>query len=318
MPPLTAITIGTFDSVHLGHASLIHAAREHVGPSGRVLVASFDPHPRSILTPDDIPPRLTTLGQRVELARVHGADEIIRLTPSRELLALTPEQFIESIITQHHPTHIVEGQDFRFGARRAGSINTLDTLSASLGFTAIAVPPRQVATSDQLLITASSTAVRWFLERGRVRDASIVLGRPYSITGTVSRGRQMGRRIGFPTTNLTDIPMMIPADGVYAGWATLPDESRHPCALSFGTNPTFPNAGRSAEAHIIDWDGPAAGQPEYDWPITLEITSWIREQITFQGVRALVEQIERDVEVARTMLEHQPSSWQSTPQEIAP
>ncbi|MHC4975404.1 MAG: riboflavin biosynthesis protein RibF [Planctomycetota bacterium] len=307
MSPQTAITIGTFDSVHRGHASLIRTAREHVGPEGYVIVASFDPHPRSVLTPNATPARLTTFEQRQQLARAHGADQLVRLTPTPQLLSLSPRQFIESILEQHSPSCIVEGPDFHFGAQRAGSIETLQQLARELDFTTICVPPVTVSTSDQLTITASSTSVRWFLENGRAADAAEVLARPYSITGTVTRGRQLGRRIGFPTANLSNVPTMIPADAVYAGWAVLPDSSRLPCALSFGTNPTFPNAGRSAEAHIIDWHGPNAGEPEYDWPLTIEVSHWLREQIAFPGVRTLVEQIQRDVDHARTMLEPTPT-----------
>jgi riboflavin kinase / FMN adenylyltransferase len=318
MPPAIAITIGTFDSVHVGHAALIDAAREHIGADGTVLAASFDPHPKSILMPRNVPPRLTTFAHRQHLLLDKGVDEVIRLEPTPELLARTPRQFVEQILQTHNPSFFIEGNDFKFGARRKGSIQTLIELGNEFGFTTVSLPPVCVATAEQISIKASSTAVRWLLSQGRVRDAATMLDRPYAITGIVTQGRQMGRCIGYPTANLSNIETMLPADGVYAGWAILPDGSRLPAALSLGTNPTFPNAGRSAEAHIIDWPGPDAGQPEYNWLITLEFTAWIREQISYPGVRSLVNQIERDVHQANTILIKQPFSWSNTLQEASP
>jgi len=311
MTPARAITIGTFDSVHVGHAALLAAARKHVGPQGTVLVASFDPHPQSTLNPDASPARLTTFDQRCQLLVDHTADDIIKLEPTRQMLCRTPRQFVEYIIEHHAPTLFVEGDDFRFGAQRAGDINTLTQLGNELGFETISLPPVTVSTSDQLAVKASSSSIRWFLEQGRVRDAATMLARSYAVAGTVVQGRQMGRRIGFPTANLDNIQTMLPADGVYAGWATLPDASRLPAALSFGSNPTFPNAPRTAEAFILDWEGPTTGQPEYGWPLTLEIVAWIREQITFPSIHPLVNQIERDVQAVRTMLQQPTISWNS-------
>lgn len=297
MPGATAVTIGNFDGVHLGHAELVRRARAH----GRVVALVFDPHPLSVLRPDAAPARLMPFERRAEILRAMGADEVERLEPRPGLLNESPAQFIGWVFERFAPTLIVEGSDFRFGKGRAGDGRVLTELCAARGARAEIVEPVTVSLSDQSIVTASSTIVRWLVARGRADDAARVLGRPYELIGEVVRGDRRGREIGFPTANLRfDPPALLPADGVYAGAAALADGRRMPAAIHVGPRATFDRAERTVEAHIPGWAGPLAeGGVEYGWPLRLEFTAWLRDQARFDSVASLIAQIERDVARAR-------------------
>jgi len=305
MPASTALTIGNFDGVHLGHAALVRRARACAGPEGRVVVMAFWPHPITILRPDQAPDTLTTFDRRTELLRDLGADEVVRIEPTRDLLGLAPEAFIKRVVADHAPACIVEGPDFRFGRARAGDVDLLARLGDDLGYRAEVVEPVRIATADQLIAEASSTLVRWLVSEGRVRDAARVLGRPHEVRGVVVRGAKRGRDLGFPTANL-DSDTMLPADGVYAGVAVLPGGERVPAAVSVGSNPTFGAASRRLEAHLIDWSGPA---DDYDWPLAVELVAWLRDQVAYRGVEPLIEQIHRDIADTRAALDREGARW---------
>jgi riboflavin kinase/FMN adenylyltransferase len=303
----TAVTIGNFDGVHLGHAALLARARELATPAGRVIVLSFDPHPASVLRPEAAPTRLTTFERRAALLRDLGADEVRPLAPTRELLGLTPEAFVHRVIEEHAAQVFVEGRDFRFGKGRAGDVRTLARLAQARGATADVVPPVRVALTDQTVCIASSTMLRWLIERGRVRDAASMLGRPPELTGVVGRGDRLGRELGFPTANMT-CDTALPADGVYAARGILDDGRVYPVALSVGSRPTFDGLDRRVEAHLLDVhpDGsgwaPIPGLPEYGWRLRLELIAWVRDQARFPSVDTLREQLLRDCALARAAL----------------
>jgi riboflavin kinase/FMN adenylyltransferase len=301
MPSRTVVTIGNFDGVHLGHAALLREARRLAGTGGRVVALVFHPHPISVLRHDQSPAMLTTFETRGELLRQLGADGVIRLDPSAALLALTPEAFIDRVIAEHHPVAIVEGSDFRFGKGRAGDVESLRSIGRAKGFEVAVIDPVETELSDQTIVTASSTIARWLASRGRVVDTGRVLGRWFEVTGTVVRGDRRGREIGYPTANL-ETECLIPADGVYAGTARLPDGREMPAAIHVGPRATFDNEERTVEAFILNWRGPLsdgwAGAEEYGWPLRLSFIAWLRDQARFDGVGPLVEQIKRDVERA--------------------
>jgi riboflavin kinase/FMN adenylyltransferase len=168
-----------------------------------------------------------------------------------------------------------------------------------MGFTVEVVPPVEVALTDHQCVPARSTIVRWLLSNGRVRDAAVVLGRPYELEGTVVRGDRRGRTIGFPTANL-EVPTLIPADGVYAAIATLPDGRRLGAAVSIGSKPTFGTHARAVEAFLLQpgtesraWK-PIEGLPEYGWTLRLSMLAWVREQVKFDSLDSLLAQMERD------------------------
>ena len=313
----TVVTIGNFDGVHRGHAALIDRCRSIAGEAGRVVALVFDPHPASVLRPEHLPPRLTTFQRRSEVLRSLGADEVYRLVPDPKLLRLTAEEFLTHLVRSFGPVAVVEGSDFRFGRGRGGDLDALRELGTKLGFDVVEVEDIEVALGDQSLVRASSTLVRWLIGHGRVRDASAVLGRPYRLAGPVARGDRLGRRVGFPTANI-DHETSLPADGVYAATAVLPDGRRLPAAVNVGGRPTVSGQGRRVEAHILglatswtptSWT-PAASQPkpeggspnwspieglgEYGWRCVVELNAWLRDQMKFGSVDELTGQLARD------------------------
>ena len=300
----TIVTIGNFDGVHAGHRALVFRARALAGPAGRVVAMAFDPHPASVLRPESAPARVTAWERRAALLVEAGADVVRRLEPTAELLSMSPESFVEDLVGELGPSWLVEGEDFRFGRARAGDVSTLRALGERMGFGVEVVPTVEVALEDNTVVPASSTVLRWLIERGRVRDAARVLGRAYELEGVVARGERRGREIGFPTINI-ETDALAPADGIYAGTATLPDGRRIGAAVSVGTKPTFGGTARAVEAHLLDAarEGERiAGLEEYGWGVRLALVGWVRDQVRFGSAAALVEQMERDCARVREVL----------------
>lgn len=310
-PLPVALTIGSFDGVHCGHAALLAAARQEVdgGGRGRVIALVFDPHPLTALRPEAAPPRLTTFDQRRRLLLAQGADEVVRLEPSEQTLAQSPEAFVEWLASTFRPAAIVEGKDFRFGRQRAGDVRVLAELGQRHGVRVRVLDPIEVVLDDHSLAPASSTLCRWLLKNGRVADAARVLGRTHVVEGEVVRGDRRGRTIGFPTANIAT-EVLTPADGVYAAWAELPDGSRRPAAVNVGARPTFAGAARTLEAHLISIEAseqtvawaPLPGLPEYGWPIRLHFSAFLRDSVAFAGIQALMGQLRRDCARALELL----------------
>jgi len=293
----TAVTIGNFDGVHLGHQALVRAARRAVGPEGRVVVLSFDPHPATVLAPGRLVERLTSFDQRTRWLSEAGADDVMRMEPSRQLLGQSPEQFVSGLVDQFKPSAIVEGSDFRFGKGRQGSIETLQRLGAAQGFKVITVDTVEAVLSNHSIVPASSTMTRWLIKRGRVRDAGKLLGRAYAVNGTVVPGEQRGREIGIPTANLDVGELLLPADGVYVGEAIRCDGGVFRAAISVGTKPTFTTASiRTCEAHLLDFEGLCG---DYHWTMELSFHDWLRDQVAFASLQPLIDQIHRDIARAR-------------------
>lgn len=315
-PGRSVITIGNFDGAHLGHAALLRRCGELAALSApaakpRVVALSFDPHPTSILRPDQSPPaRLTTFLRRTELLRELGADEVLKLSPTADLLAQSAQDFIAEIARDYAPIAFVEGPDFHFGHKRGGNVRVLSQIGSRLGFTLDVVPSVDVPLTDDTIVPASSTIARWLITQGRVRDAARVLGRHHELEGTVVRGDRRGRTIQFPTANLA-AENLIPADGVYAALAVLPDGREWPAAVNIGTRPTFQGHDRRVEAHLIGAQtSDLAIATEYGWPLRLRLVGWLRDQVRFGSVPRLIEQLKRDCGRALALaLEHaDPSS----------
>jgi len=309
-PAPTIVTVGNFDGVHVGHGAIVARAGDlarSLNAAGGVVVLAFDPHPATTLAPERAPAQLTGFEERAGLLRRAGAGRVIRLAPTDELLGLSPEAFFEWVVATHNPRAFVEGTDFRFGRGRAGSVETLRELGRPRGIDIELVRPVAVALSDHSVVTASSSVTRWLLGHGRVRDAWSVLGRPHRLSGTVVRGDRRGRDLGFPTANL-ETRNMLPRDGVYAAIAQLPDGSRRGAAVSVGSKPQFGGGERTAEAYILDAPG-AAGTPnlpglaEYGWTLGLELVGWVRDQMRFDSIGRLVEQMGRDCDRVRSTIE---------------
>lgn len=313
VPSPSVITIGNFDGVHVGHAALIRTARELANMhAARVVALAFDPHPMTLLKPEAAPSRLMAFDRRAELLEALGADEVHRLEPTPALLAKTPEDFIRTKVEKYGAIAFVEGYDFHFGKGRAGNNAVLAALGRGLGFETRVVEPVQVTLTDHTIVTASSSLTRWLVSNGRARDASIVLGRPHELVGNVGPGDRRGRTIGFPTANLRTTDML-PADGVYAAWACLEDGRRFPAAVNIGPRPTFAGMERRVEAHLIgaarSGESPAiTGLPEYDWSLRLEIVAWVRDQVRFESIERLTDQLKRDVARAASICHNPPPS----------
>lgn len=301
-----ALTIGNFDGVHSGHSALVQRCREVVGQDGKVVVLAFSPHPMMVLNPEQAPSSIEPIEVRIARLKAAGADEVVELEPTPELLAMSAQAFVDHVIDSYRPTVIVEGTDFRFGKRRAGTPTVLKELASVRGVEVQIVPPVETALTDQSIVKASSTMARWLIAHGRVRDAGFVLGRPHELSGTVVQGDQLGRQIGFRTANLkTD--SMLPCDGVYGVVVVLPDGTEFGGAMNIGIRPTVEGTERRAEVHVFDADGspwmPSDGFPEYGWDIRVKMIGWVRDQIKFASVDVLSEQLGRDVQRAKSMVQ---------------
>ncbi len=289
----TVVSIGNFDGVHLGHQHVIRAAAQAADGKYPVVAVTFDPHPMAVLRPEHAPAQLTSISQRAELLEQAGADHLLAIPFSREIAAWTPDQFIQWVLIDTlHATTVVVGANFRFGARAAGDSHTLAAAGQKLGFEVISI---DLDGGPQVW---SSTYIRACLGEGDVEGAAEALGRPYSVSGVVTRGDQRGRELGFPTANVPIGAVIAPADGVYAGWLKVSGE-RHPAAISVGTNPTFiGERARRVEAYVLDRDDLAL----YGLEVRVEFVARIRGMVVFSDASALITQMEHDVVAARQML----------------
>ena len=281
-----AVAIGNFDGVHLGHARIIERliarARQVGGPA---VVFTFDPHPVQLLRPDLAPPPLTWTDRKAELLARLGVDAVIAYPTDKALLALTPEQFFDSIVGKNLGARaMVEGANFYFGHNRSGTIEVLHRLTDKASIVLEVVEPVVVAGE-----VVSSSRVRRLVGEGRVAEARALLTQPYRIRGEVIAGAGRGATIGFPTANLHGIDTLLPALGVYAGCA-LAGQRVWPAAIHIGPNPTFSEQSLKVEVHLIGWQGSLLGQ-------VIEVDFWVRLRGTerFGSADALIAQLGRDV-----------------------
>jgi riboflavin kinase / FMN adenylyltransferase len=294
------LTIGNFDGVHLGHRAILAHARQTADALDLPLRAmTFEPLPMAVLRPDLAPPRLSNSEQRARLLQDAGADQVIVLEPTTELLATSPLDFLKDVCREYKPRAMVEGQGFRFGRDRAGDVETLALHGEKLGYRTQVVTPVETVLEDHSRVTTSSSLIRWLLSQGRVVDAALCLGRTYSLSGEVIAGEKRGRVLGWPTVNLSlgaQPNRMLPADGVYAGVAHLASGRRRDAAISVGVKPTFGDRARVVEAHLLDFEGNLYGQS-----MTLHIARWLRPQQRFASVDLLKAQLARDVAEVRRL-----------------
>ena len=288
------LTIGNFDGVHRGHRRLLARAAS----IGHPLVAmTFDPHPARVLAPDLAPKMLTTVERRIELLKQHGADEVRVLAFDADIASWSPEEFIDRVLVgELQAKAVVVGENFRFGQRAAGTVETLKAVGADRGFDAEGIAlDRPDGSSDAYC----SSLVRDLIAAGQMPEAAAVLGRPHEVSGVVVRGDGRGKDLGFPTANVpVDDRFAVPPDGVYAGHIVV-DGQRHDAAISVGTNPTFGGVGRRVESYVIE---PSPDLDLYNREIRIEFVQRIRPMETFDTVAALVAQMHEDVAEARGIL----------------
>lgn len=290
-------TVGNFDGVHRGHAALllqvVLQGRAIHAPS---VVVTFDPHPLELLRPQAVPPRLTTPAERAALLHEVGVGHVVILRTTPDLLAREAADFFAAVVVRGLQARaLVEGANFAFGRDRKGNVETLADLTRQFGL-ALTVVPRQDFGGDEI----SSTAVRAALQGGDVARAAHLLGRPYRLTGRVVRGAERGRTLGFPTANLAEIATLVPRDGVYAVRACVNGEP-WPAAANVGPNPTFGEAARKVEVHLIGFAGDL-----YDAPLAIDFIARLRDTRPFGGVDELVAQLQRDVATARELVGEKP------------
>ena len=311
------ITIGNFDGVHRGHQAIIESARQLAeAKQARVLALTFDPMPIAVLRPGEGPPHLGTIDQRIAALKHAGADDVLVINPTKEVLSQEAPRFITGLIEHHNAVGFVEGEDFRFGSKRSGNMKMLAELGSEQGFAVKALPRVEVPLSDHSVAPISSSLVRWLVGRGRVEDASACLGRPFELAGTIVKGDQRGRTIGVPTANLDPDSwkgLITPMDGVYAGSVTLgseksEDNTSYPAAISVGVKPTFDQDQLNIEAHLIDF---TTEHPDalYGSHATFRFARWVRDQYPFPGVEALTEQLKRDIEQCRAIAEQPDTAY---------
>lgn len=289
-----AMTLGTFDGVHVGHQALLHrvvtdARQLHCIPAAAV----FAPHPQYVLRGHE-PPALGSLTQRLERIAACGIAAVTVVEFTTELAQTEPDVFAQLLCETLRPHALILGYDFRFGYRGAGSLATFDRL-----------PQGRPELLDQVQglqyrgAPVSSSRIRRALQDRQLSEATAMLGRPYSVRGRVTRGHGRGRRLGYPTANLQpDVDIALPT-GIYAGRATIPRTLQTvPAAISLGYNPTFADRPPEPvlEVHLLDSD-----QDLYDQDLDVEFLDYLRGEMRFDSVAALVAQIERDVQATRQL-----------------
>jgi riboflavin kinase/FMN adenylyltransferase len=295
------LTIGAYDGVHLGHQAIIQRVRASASELGaRSVVVTFDRHPASIVRPESAPKLLTDLEQKLELLADTGVDATVVIRFDQAQSEEPPVSFAGRVIVDAlKARRIVVGEDFHFGSHRQGNVALLREFGANHGFDVDPLP--LVERADGIDEPLSSTAIRRAMAGGEVDLAARMLGRPFEARGTVVKGDQRGRLLGFPTANV-EVPnsVCLPADGVYAGWYLRPDGVVHPCAINLGRRPTFyEHADHSLlEAHLLDFDGDL-----YFERARVEFTNFLRSERKFDGIESLVAQLKHDCEHARQLLQ---------------
>ncbi len=254
-PAKAAVAVGNFDGVHLGHAAIVRQlVAEATDRSVPAVALTFDPHPASIVRPESAPVPLSTPARRAELLLSLGLDAVLVQPATPDLLALEATDFYREILRGRlGGVAFVEGQDFRFGANRAGDIDLLTRLATADGAVVVVVP---AVTVDGEAV--SSSRLRGLIAAGDVAEAAALATAPYRLTGEVVSGARRGAGLGFPTANLSGIATLLPATGVYAGRARPAGDATgrwYPAAINVGPAPTFDVKTSSVEVHLIGFAG---------------------------------------------------------------
>lgn len=283
----TAVTIGKFDGIHLGHQALLARTVSEAKARGLASVMiTFNRHPDALFHPESLKLPLVGPSQKAGLVEQSGIDAMLRLDFNAELADLSPEAFVERVLVSAlHASVVVVGPDFRFGKGGRGTTETLMALGLSLGFDVVVLPEVEV---DGMRVSTST--IRDLLDAGNVEAAAKLLGRLHRTTGMVEHGLKLGRQLGFPTANLSrESEGFLPLDGVYAGWLYC-DGVRYPTALSVGINETIQAVPRLIEAHVL-------GRKDldlYDKVVDVDYVSFVRSAAKFDGMESLIQAIQAD------------------------
>jgi riboflavin kinase / FMN adenylyltransferase len=297
----SVVTVGVFDGVHLGHQELVRRAVSSALTLGLAPVAyTFDPHPACVLAPHVAPKLLMSVEERCQRLRGLGVEEVYVARFDRAFAEMTAKEWVQTeLVDRFLPRRVVVGFNFTYGRDRAGNTEHLAGSGSSLGFSVDAVEP--VTFHDQPI---SSTRIRSFVAQGRVEEAASMLGRTFSVRGTVVHGAQRGRGLGFPTANLHTAGEVWPAPGVYATWARVhrgpgTSEPFSRSVTNIGVRPTFDSGPLCLECHLLDVD-----QDLYGQQLEVAFVGRVRAEKKFADVADLEAQIRRDIETAKRLLEN--------------
>ena len=289
----SVVLIGVFDGVHKGHQLLLNRAKE-IADGRSVIALTFDPHPMQVFAPDRAPTLLTTLADRVELLKIHNADQVAVLKFNEKFAAMLPEDFVKDVLVgQLAASTVIVGKNFTYGHKAAGNVDSLIKDGLKFNFT---VDVQELKADDGQVI--SSSRIRSLVTDGQVEEARALLSRPHRLDGIVVHGEKRGREIGYPTANLGNLEgQTIPCDGVYAGWLTV-GINFWPAAISVGTNPTFLGVrARQVEAYAID----QVGLELYEKNASIEFGWRLRDTLKFDGLEPLLAQMKLDCDRARSL-----------------
>jgi riboflavin kinase/FMN adenylyltransferase len=295
----TVVTIGAYDGVHLGHRALLARVRRMADDHGvAAAVVTFDRHPATVVRPGSAPLLLTDLDQKLELLASTGMDyaRVVRFDEERS--RESAEDFVHELLVDCLGARaVVVGHDFHFGHRRRGNVPLLQQMGADLGFDVLGISLVADGPGGEAV---SSTRIRGLLAAGDVASAAKLLGRPHEVRGTVEQGDRRGRDLGYPTANVV-VPadVLLPADGIYAGWYQRGAGARHQAAISLGRRPTFhPDATASVlEAHLLDFEGDLYGEAA-----RVGFVARLRGEERFDSVPELLARMADDVAATRAVL----------------
>ena len=294
----TAVSIGAYDGVHLGHRALLRDLSARAKAAGlSTVVVTFDRHPAGVVRPESAPPQLTDLEQKLELLAACGVDRTFVVAFDENRANESAEDFVkEVLVDQLNARLVVVGEDFHFGHGRKGNVALLTKLGQEYGFEVIGAQ----LTGDTEPV--SSTRIRTLVAQGDVVGASALLGRPHEVRGQVVRGDgRGGPQLGFPTANMMiDDDIALPADGMYAGYFSRPDGSVHQAAIYVGRRPTFYEPGTTSvlvEAYLLNFEGDLYGEES-----RVSFVGRLRGDQKFETVDALVAQMHRDAAEAERVL----------------
>lgn len=303
----SVVTIGNFDGVHRGHQEVLAHARQQAEARGGlpVVALTFHPHPMQVLRPGHGPATITESAERAELLGKAGADAVLVLPFDRDVAAWSPQEFIDRVLVGALKAKaVVVGENFRFGHKAAGHVDTLIEAGTANGFDVEGL----ALAGDGAEQPWSSTYIRAKIAEGDVEAAAEALGRPLRVTGVVIEGDKRGRELGYPTANIPAAPdAAVPLDGVYAGWLTVLEPApgapsygeRLPAAISVGSNPTFDGVDRRVESYVLDRDDLEL----YGSKVAVDFVARLRgSQIKFESIDDLLVQMKADVDGARTLL----------------
>ena len=286
------LAIGVFDGVHRGHQAVISTSADHARvANGTPVVVTFDPHPEKVLRPQAAPHLLSATKHKIALIRALGVEHLLIITFDKQFAATEPEDFVAQLVNHSKPLReICVGHEWSFGKNRRGNLDLLEGLGAKSSFDVVGIPPVKINGA-----VVSSTAIRQAVEKGDLAKAAEMLGREYTILGTVTHGDNLGKKIGFPTANLSAHSEQFPPNGVYAAKAWV-DGELYRGVINLGVRPTVSGgkAERVLEIYLFDFN-----RDIYGHDVEVHFLKFLRPEKKFENLDALVQQIRQDVQQAR-------------------